>query len=207
MKRFSFVIIILFLLPVFSVYAVEKTLIYKINLKKEVGSTTWRYVKRGMAEASKKKADAVILHMNTYGGTVVHADSIRTLILNSSIPVYAFIDNNAASAGALIAIACDSIYMRPGANVGAATVVNGNGEAMPDKYQSYMRATIRSTAEAHGADTIINDGDTVVHWKRDPYIAEAMVDERVVIPNVIDSGKVLTLTALKLKSWAIVKRL
>ena len=53
MKRFSFVIIILFLLPVFSVYAVEKTLIYKINLKKEVGSTTWRYVKRGMAEASK----------------------------------------------------------------------------------------------------------------------------------------------------------
>ena len=197
MKRFSFVIIILFLLPVFSVYAVEKTLIYKINLKKEVGSTTWRYVKRGMAEASKKKADAVILHMNTYGGTVIHADSIRTLILNSSIPVYAFIDNNAASAGALIAIACDSIYMRPGANIGAATVVNGNGEAMPDKYQSYMRATIRSTAEAHGADTIINDGDTVVRWKRDPHIAEAMVDERVVIPSVIDSGKVLTLTALE----------
>ena len=77
--------------------------------------------------------------MNTYGGSVVHADSIRTLILNSAIPVYAFIDNNAASAGALIAIACDSIYMRPGGNIGAATVVNETGAAMPDKYQSYMR--------------------------------------------------------------------
>lgn len=167
---------------------------FRIDLQKEVGSTTWIYVEKGLKEAQGWNADGVILNMNTYGGTVVHADSIRTAILNSPIPVYAFINNNAASAGALIAIACDSIYMRKGANIGAATVVNQTGEQMPDKYQSYMRATIRSTAEAHGKDTIYENGKQVIRWRRDPAIAEAMVDDRIAIPNVTDSGKVLTLT-------------
>lgn len=85
--------------------------------------------------------------------------------------------------------------MRRGANIGAATVVNETGEKMPDKYQSYMRSTIRATAEAQGKDTIISGNDTIYRWIRDPHIAEAMVDGSIYIPNVIDSGKVLTLTA------------
>lgn len=60
-----------------------------------------------------------------------------------------------------------------------------------------MRATMRATAEAHGKDTIIAGQDTILRWKRDPQIAEAMVDERVFIPNVIDSGKILTFTPLE----------
>jgi membrane-bound serine protease (ClpP class) len=133
--------------------------------------------------------------MNTYGGLVDVADSIRTKILNSRIPVYIFIDDNAASAGALISIACDSIYMRAGGKIGAATVVNQTGEQVPDKYQSYMRATMRATAEAHGKDTIFIGNDTIVKWKRDPHIAEAMVDPSIAVPEVSDSGKVLTFTA------------
>jgi membrane-bound serine protease (ClpP class) len=129
------------------------------------------------------------------------ADSMRTAILYNPIPVYVFIDNNAASAGALISIAAKKIYMRKGANIGAATVVNQMGEAMPDKYQSYMRAMIRSTAEAHGKDTIIQGRDTIVRWVRDPAIAEAMVDERIVIPNLVDSNKVLTFTAEEAVRW------
>lgn len=132
--------------------------------------------------------------MNTYGGMVVYADSLRSLILNDKRPSWVFIDNNAASAGALISLACDRIYMREGANIGAATVVNQTGEAMPDKYQSYMRSMIRSTAQAHGMDTIVNGRDTVVRWKRDPRIAEAMVDERIAIKGVTDSGKIVTFT-------------
>ncbi len=135
-----------------------------------------------------------MIDKNTYGGLVVYADSLRSLILNSRRPVWVFIDNNAASAGALIAIACDRIYMREGANIGAATVVSQTGEAMPDKYQSYMRSMIRSTAQAHGRDTLVHGRDTVLRWKRDPQIAEAMVDERVYIPGVTDSGKVVTFT-------------
>ena len=135
--------------------------------------------------------------MPNISGFSKYADSIRTKILNSEIPVYVFVDNNAASAGALIAIACDKIYMRPGGSIGAATVVNETGAQMPDKYQSYMRATMRATAEAHGKDTIINGSDTTFNWKRDPLIAEAMVDDRTVIPGIIDSGKTLTFTALE----------
>lgn len=187
MKKFQKYI---FFIVLFSVcfWANAQTTIYQIDIEKEIGSTTWRYLRTGLHKAQKQQAEAVLLRLNTYGGTVVHADSMRTAILNAPIPVYAFIDNNAASAGALIAIACDSIYMRSSASMGAATVVNETGAAMPDKYQSYMRATMRATAEAHGKDSTGN-------WRRNPLIAEAMVDERVVVPHLCDSGKVLTLTA------------
>lgn len=202
MKKFWIITIILLFTYIQMGYSGEKPLFYKIDIKKEIGSTTWRYMQRGYNEAAERHVQGIILHLNTYGGTVVHADSIRTLILNSKIPIYAFIDNNAASAGALIAIACDSIYMRPGANIGAATVVNETGAAMPDKYQSYMRATIRSTAESHGKDTTVTlSGDTVVKWVRDPLIAEAMVDTRIIVPGLVDSTKVLTLTAQEALRW------
>lgn len=171
-------------------------LIYRINIKQEIGPVTWQYLQNGLHLAEKEKADYILIDMNTYGGNVVEADSMRTAILNSKIPVYVFINNNAASAGALIAIACDKIFMRNSANIGAATVVDALGDKAPDKYQSYMRSLIRSTAESHGKDTIISaNNDTVYKWKRDPQIAEAMVDERVTIPILMDSTKVLTLTA------------
>ena len=177
-----------------SIPEIEKTQVYKFDIKREIGPATWRQTKAALIEAKEWNAELILIHMNTYGGTVIHADSIRTAILNSEIPVYVYIDNNAASAGALISIACDSIYMRTGANIGAATVVNQTGEAMPDKYQSYMRATMRATAESHGKDTLIQKGDTTYKWRRDPLIAEAMVDPRTYIENVIDTGKVLTFT-------------
>lgn len=195
MKKIYSIFIIVLLTINYCSPLMAESLIYKINLKKEINSTTWLYIQRGFAEAEEKNADAVLIHMNTYGGEVLYADSIRTRLLNSKMPVYVFVDNNAASAGALIAIACDKIFMRPGASIGAATVVNQTGEQMPDKYQSYMRATMRATAEAHGADTIVEGGKTTIKWKRDPLIAEAMVDDRTVIPGVIDSGKTLTFTA------------
>jgi membrane-bound serine protease (ClpP class) len=176
----------------------KKKLVYKLNIKQDISPATRRQVSQAFEAADTLKADIFLIHMNTYGGTVVDADSIRTMILQSKIPVYVFIDNNAASAGALISIACDGIYMRPGGSLGAATVVNATGEAMPDKYQSYMRSTMRSTAEAHGKDTVVTaDNDTIIKWFRDPKIAEAMVDERISIPGVSDSGKVLTFTPLE----------
>ncbi len=172
-------------------------IVYRLPIFSNINSTTWVHMQSAFEEAKELNAEAIILHLNTYGGEVVFADSMRTKVLNSDIPVYVFIDNNAASAGALISIAAKKIYMRPGANIGAATVVNQTGEEMPDKYQSYMRSTIRATAEAQGKDTIISGNDTIVKWVRDPGIAEAMVDDRISIPGVIDSGKVLTFTTLE----------
>ncbi|MFB1003248.1 MAG: nodulation protein NfeD, partial [Bacteroidia bacterium] len=130
------------------------------DLKKEIAPEATRITQRAINEAESIQADLIIIHMNTYGGYVTDADSIRTKILNTSIPTYVFIDNNAASAGSLISIACDKIYMTKGASMGATTVVNEDGAKAPDKYQSYMRKQMRSTAESHGQDTIITNGDT-----------------------------------------------
>lgn len=172
-----------------------KKSVFVLHLNEEIGSNTWQYTKKAMEELKKGDFDILLLHLNTYGGTVIHADSIRTALLHSPVPTVAFIDNNAASAGALIALSCDSIYMRPDATMGAVTVVNGSdGTQMPDKYQSYMRAMMRATAEQHGK---YKNGK----WRRDPLIAEAMVDSRVIVPGLIDSTRVLTFTPDEAIKW------
>lgn len=174
---------------------VGRDIILVFKIKKDISKPAWRITQDAFEEATRIGAKCMILHFNTYGGMVNIADSIRTKIINSEIPVYVFIDNQAISAGALISIACDSIYMRPGGSIGAATVVNQSGEVVPDKYQSFMRSTMRATAESHGKDTIIIGNDTIYKWHRDPKIAEAMVDPRIKVEGIIDSGQVLTLTA------------
>lgn len=160
----------------------EKTAVkvFKFEIKDEIGPPTWRITKLAIDEAHRQKADYILLILNTYGGLVDAADSIRIKILDSKIPVIVFIENNAASAGALISLACDSIYIKPGSTIGAATVVNQTGEAVPDKYQSYMRKKMRATAEIN---------------HRNPDIAEAMVDPDKEVEGISEKGKVLTLTA------------
>jgi len=136
-----------------------------------------RFVELALDEATRVNARLVIIDMDTPGGALNDADDISTAILEFPVPIYVFINKDAASAGALISIACDSIYMTSGARIGAATVVTADGTAAPDKYQSYMRSIMRSTAEANG---------------RDPRIAEAMVDEDLEIPGITEEGKVIT---------------
>lgn len=145
-----------------------------LEIKDEINPTMSRYVQLGLDEANKQKADLVIVELDTYGGAVHDADKIRTLIIEYKKPVYAFINDNAASAGSLISIACDSIYMSPGASIGASTVVDQDGKSVSDKFQSYMKSKMRSTAEANG---------------RDPKIAEAFVGD-----SIAKDSKVLTLS-------------
>ncbi|MFP4025259.1 MAG: NfeD family protein [Thiohalospira sp.] len=178
-----------------SVADTSKNIVYVFNINEDIAPPMWRLTQKSFEEAYALKANYIIIKLNTYGGMVNMADSIRTKILESPVPVYAFITNNAASAGALIAIAADSIYMKKGAKIGSASVVDQTGKVMPEKYQSYMRSTMRSTAESHGKDTIITDTDTIVQWHRDPFIAEAMVDPSIYIENVTDTGKIIAFTA------------
>lgn len=155
----------------------EKTKVMVMKISSEIDPRTNRYSELALEEAKSIDADLVILELDTYGGAVNDADDIRTRILEFEKPIYVFINKDAASAGALISIACDSIYMAPGASIGAATVVVPTGQAAPDKYQSYMRSIMRSTAEANG---------------RDPKIAEAMVDQSIELDSISEKGKVLT---------------
>jgi membrane-bound serine protease (ClpP class) len=159
----------------------KEQIIYHFKLYDDIMPAAGRLVKNAIKQAEAVNADIIIMELNTYGGRVDIADTIKTYLLNTEIKTVSYIVNNALSAGAFISIACDSIYMKEDATIGAVTVVSGtDGTQMPDKYQSVMRAKMRSVAELNG---------------RDPDIAEAMVDDRVAIPGIIDSGKVLAFTA------------
>ena len=174
-----FKVLVLSLLPLFNILGnnEEKKKILVGKIDNNIDPRTNRYSKLLLEEALDKDYDIVVIEMDTYGGAVNDADDIRTRILDFEIPIYVWINKDAASAGALISIACDSIYMSSGASIGAATVVTGDGAQAPDKYQSYMRSIMRSTAEAKG---------------RDPKIAEAMVDEDIKVDSISMEGKVIT---------------
>jgi len=127
MYRLILTAILILMLPVKSL--AENRNIFVIPVKGEINAATQRTLKKGLDDAKIAKADFVIIHINTYGGAVDAADSMRSALLRYNIPSAAFIDNQAVSAGALISIACDSIYMRTGSTIGAATVVNPNRRA------------------------------------------------------------------------------
>lgn len=169
-------IICIFLFSIVNVPAQTK-IVYSFEIHEEIGPAMSRLTEQAIAEAEKKNAAYILLDMDTYGGMVLDGDNIRTALLKTKIPIIVFVRNNAASAGALIAIACDSIYMMPGSTIGAASVVNQQGELMPEKYQSYMRKKMRATAEQTG---------------RNPLIAEGMTDENLEIDSVKPKGKIVT---------------
>lgn len=149
--------------------------VFVIPVETEIDLSAFHHFKQGERKALESGADLLLVKLNTYGGALDAADSIRTALLRCPLPTVAYVDVNAASAGALIALACDSVYMSPAASMGSATVVNGAGEPMPEKYQSYMSTIMRATAEHHGRKTV---GDSTV-WRRDPEIAASMVNPEV----------------------------
>src|SRR5690606_41129151 len=93
--------------------------IFKTDLKEDVGPNSWRIIKKSYDQALVEKSDYFLIEMNTFGGAVNFADSIRTLLLNSPIKTVVYINNNAASAGTLISLASDHIFMQSGSSLGA----------------------------------------------------------------------------------------
>ena len=166
--------------------------IYDVSIKEDIGPNSWRTIKNAIKMANETKSSYLLIDLNTYGGALNFADSIRTSLLNDNpFKSIVFINNNAASAGALISLAADYIYMKSGSSIGAASVVNQNGEIMPEKYQSYMRGLMRATAEARG---------------RDALMAEAFVDPAVSIPSLKEDGTLLTLTTLEAVKAGLAKK-
>ncbi len=139
------------------------------------------FLERAIGEAEAAGASTIILDINTPGGRLDTVLEMRDDILATDIPVVAFVNREAFSAGALITIASDTIYMAPGAVYGAATpVMGGTGATADEKTISAVRSTFRATAEEQG---------------RDPVIAEAMVDPSVVVDGLDSSTSLLSLTA------------
>ena len=170
----------------------QKNVVYVVPVKGVIDLGLAPFIQRVLNEAQKNQAAAVILDINTFGGRVDAAVQIRDALLNSPVRTIAFIDKRAISAGALISLAAQTIVMAPGSTIGAATPVQSGPSGSTtaptsEKTVSYVRKEFRATAESR---------------KRPPLIAEAMVDSDVVIPDVSEKGKLLTLTteeALKLE--------
>lgn len=135
------------------------------------------------ASARAEADDLLVLDIRTLGGRLDAAIRIRDALLDTAAPTVAWVNQRAISAGALIALASDTLLMTPGASIGAATPVqqgaDGKMEATSEKVVSYMRAEMRATAEAKG---------------RPPALAEAMVDADVAVEGLSAKGKLLTLT-------------
>ena len=153
---------------------------YRIAVTGTVENGLAPYVARALREAQEAGAAAAYLDIDTPGGRVDAAERISDAIRRATLPVYAFVNPRAFSAGALIAISAQAIYMRPGAVMGAATPVDGQGQRAPEKMVSAMRAEFRAVAEERGLD---------------PRVAEAMVDEAIAIPDLVREGELLTLTS------------
>ncbi len=153
--------------------------VYRVPVQGVIELGLAPFIERSLEEAAQAGAAAVILDVDTPGGRVDAAERITNALGDSRVPVFALVNRHAYSAGAMIALATDRIYMRPGSVIGAATPVDATGERAPEKIVSAMRSAMRALAEAHGLD---------------PAVAEAMVDEAIGIPGVTESGQLLTLT-------------
>ena len=156
-----------------------QALVYRVPVRGVVELGLAPFIERSILEAEAAGADAVVLDIETPGGRVDAAQRIANALEDAPLPVYAYVNRRAYSAGALIALATDRVYMREGAVMGAATPVDGAGERAPEKIVSAMRSEMRALAEQRGLD---------------PRIAEGMVDENIEIEGVKPRGQLLTLT-------------
>ncbi len=148
-------------------------------------------VRRGIRVAERKRARALVLHMDTYGGKVKAAEEIMQALARVDVPTYTYVDTKAISAGALIAASTKYIYMAPQSQIGDAKLLQMSpipllggakevDKAIQEKAYSAVRAMVRSACERNGHD-----------WK----LFEAMMHEELAITNVIEEGRLLTLTS------------
>lgn len=176
MKSISKIILIsLLIIP--GLFAQKK--VYLAHIETEIEPGLVPYITRVVDEAEKNNAAAIIFKINTLGGRVDAAVQIVDAIMSSRVQTIAYIDHRAISAGAFIALSNRKIVMVQGGTIGAATVVDAQGKKVGEKYQSFMRGQMRSVAEKNG---------------RRVDICQGMVDERIVVPGIVDSTQLITLT-------------
>jgi membrane-bound serine protease (ClpP class) len=154
-------------------------LVYVISIEGMIDGGLANFVERVYNKADQLGAKWVLLEIDTPGGVVEQAVRIKKIIDQANTPTIAYVTGGAISAGALIALTSDELIMAPGTTMGAAEPRIGQEKA-DEKTLSYWAGELASSAEKNG---------------RNPEIARAMADSDVVIPDLNQKGKLLTLTA------------
>ena len=167
---------------------VHKGDVVVVPLRGEISSSLLMFLRRAEKVAESNGASAIIFEMNTYGGRLDAAEEITSALNHATIPTYTFINSNAGSAGSLIALATQHIYMAPVSAIGAAAPVLPTGEDLPlterEKTISYWTALIRSSAIKNGHNPDV--GEAFMNKDK-----EVKIGDRVIHPK----GTVLTLNA------------
>ena len=159
--------------------AQEAGAVYRIPVTGVVEMGLAPFIERSLEEAEAAGAAAAVLDIDTPGGRIDAAEQIADALRDAKIPTYAYVNRRAFSAGAMIALATDGTFMRPGSVLGAATPVDGAGEKLSEKMVSAMRSEFRALAEERGLD---------------PRVAEGMVDESIGVPGVTEPGRLVSLS-------------
>src|SRR5215467_825166 len=191
MKRLSSLVLIAILLAAGIAQGrvvVNKGDVVVVPLRGEISPSLLMFLRRAEKVAERNGASAIIFEMNTYGGRLDSAEEISSVLNHAKIPTYTFINSNAGSAGALIALATPHIYMAPVSAIGAAAPVLPTGEDLPvterEKTISYWSALIRGTAMKNGHNPDV--GEAFMNKDK-----EVKIGDRVVHPK----GTLLTLNA------------
>jgi Membrane-bound serine protease (ClpP class) len=183
MKKLSILVLIAVLATLETGQAreiIHKGDVVVVPLRGEISPSLLMFLRRTEKVAESSGASAIIFEMNTYGGRLDSAEEITSALNHATIPTYTFINSNAGSAGSLIALATQHIYMAPVSAIGAAAPVLPTGEDLPltqrEKTISYWSALIRSSAMKNGHNPDVGEafmnkekevkiGDRVVHAK------------------------------------------
>ncbi len=179
MKRFLIVLccMLSIILGSYGIFAAQGS-VYHVVLGDDIDNGAAHMVKKAIAEADASMADLLIVEIDTYGGYIDSAIEIKDAILSSPVPTVTYVNKKAMSAGSLIAVAGEKMYMAPGSTIGAAEARSGEEKA-DYKVTSAWVSEMRSTAEARG---------------KDPKLMAAMAEESIVIDGLVGEGELLSLT-------------
>jgi membrane-bound serine protease (ClpP class) len=179
---FSFLFAFIFLLfPYKGLADQNNQVVYVVPIEDTVEKGLSAFLERAIETAEKESAEMIVFEINTPGGAVNAATEIGKLLTSTEIHTVSFINNEALSAGAYIALNSDEIYMVPGSTIGAAAIIDQAGNAADEKAQSFWLSAMKGAAEQNG---------------RDPKFALAMADKEVDLPEYgAPAGKLLTLTS------------
>lgn len=134
---------------------VDKIVVIKVGEDDLMNGQSFKFWERTLERVKEEKAKAVIFDLETPGGMAIPTKELMSSIANLEIPTRAFV-TEALSAGALISVATDKIYMKPGSVIGSAGVVLSSGQEMDEtmraKIESFFDAHVRWIADKKGHD-------------------------------------------------------
>ncbi len=164
--------------------AADSPTVLVMDIEGPIQQLTADHIARGMDTARGDDVELVVIRLDTPGGLIESTRKIVQVLLDSEVPVAAYVSPagaHAGSAGTFIAAAANFAVMAPGTNIGAASPVDAGGQkikgSVAHKISEDMRAFIRSIAEARGRNADALE-DTV--WNATAYSAQEALNLGVV---------------------------